>query len=300
MTVGDFELSAEVTRGHIARPGARVGERVRGAIAATRKAVDCNTNLGIVLMSSPIALAVEAADAGNCSSSAADLGRVWSAPTTTDRDRKQLLRCLIEEVIINTAPEQHRVSLTIRWRGGMLTEHAVSSAPLPAEDPHRRGHRGAARATRRPLRRRHDRRHPQPPRPPLGHRRALHRADRRRRASLPRHPLPPITGRTGRRRAGDDRQGRRAARRRPSTVHRWLRRASSPANRTRPARHGGSASTTSSALASSKTRRPAGSPSRRHATPSACRARPSCSVSSAANSTPSMSATAARKVYESR
>jgi hypothetical protein len=30
----------------------------------------------------------------------ADLGRVWSAPTTTDRDRKELLRTLIEEVII--------------------------------------------------------------------------------------------------------------------------------------------------------------------------------------------------------
>jgi DNA invertase Pin-like site-specific DNA recombinase len=54
-----------------------------------------------------------------------DLGRVWSAPTTTDRDRKQLLRCLIEEVLIDTAPEQHRVSLTIRWRGGMLSEHVV-------------------------------------------------------------------------------------------------------------------------------------------------------------------------------
>ena len=34
----------------------------------------------------------------------ADLGRVWSAPTTTDRDRKQLLRCLIEEVTIDARP----------------------------------------------------------------------------------------------------------------------------------------------------------------------------------------------------
>ena len=52
-------MSAEVTSDWIARPGARVGERVRGAIAATRKAVDCNTNLGIVLMSAPLARAVE-------------------------------------------------------------------------------------------------------------------------------------------------------------------------------------------------------------------------------------------------
>ncbi|MGH6925031.1 MAG: triphosphoribosyl-dephospho-CoA synthase [Propylenella sp.] len=59
MTVGDFELSAEVTKDWIARVGAGVGERVLGAIRATRKAVDANTNLGIVLMSAPIALAAE-------------------------------------------------------------------------------------------------------------------------------------------------------------------------------------------------------------------------------------------------
>lgn len=59
MTVGDFEISAGVTRDWIARRGAKVGERVRGAIAATRKAVDANTNLGIVLMSAPIARAAE-------------------------------------------------------------------------------------------------------------------------------------------------------------------------------------------------------------------------------------------------
>lgn len=59
MRVSDFERSAEATRGWMARPGAPVGERVRGAIAATRAAVACNTNLGIVLLSSPIASAAE-------------------------------------------------------------------------------------------------------------------------------------------------------------------------------------------------------------------------------------------------
>jgi DNA invertase Pin-like site-specific DNA recombinase len=61
-----------------------------------------------------------------------DLGRVWSAPTTTDRDRKQLLRCLIEEVIVDVAREQRRATLTVRWRGGALTELAV---PLPKPQP---------------------------------------------------------------------------------------------------------------------------------------------------------------------
>jgi DNA invertase Pin-like site-specific DNA recombinase len=62
----------------------------------------------------------------------ADLGRVWSAPTTTDRDRKQLLRCLIEEVIIDANREQRRATLTIRWRGGAITELAVT---LPKPQP---------------------------------------------------------------------------------------------------------------------------------------------------------------------
>ncbi len=61
-----------------------------------------------------------------------DLGRVWSAPTTTDRDRKQLLRCLIEEVIIDANREERRATLTIRWGGGAITELAVT---LPKPQP---------------------------------------------------------------------------------------------------------------------------------------------------------------------
>ena len=62
----------------------------------------------------------------------ADLGRVWSAPTTTDRDRKQLLRCLIEDVTIDVMREERRATLTIRWQGGAITELAV---PLPRHQP---------------------------------------------------------------------------------------------------------------------------------------------------------------------
>jgi DNA invertase Pin-like site-specific DNA recombinase len=61
-----------------------------------------------------------------------DLGRVWSAPTTTDRDRKQLLRCLIEEVILNVNRDERRATVTLRWRGGALTDPAV---PLPKPQP---------------------------------------------------------------------------------------------------------------------------------------------------------------------
>jgi DNA invertase Pin-like site-specific DNA recombinase/DNA-directed RNA polymerase subunit RPC12/RpoP len=61
-----------------------------------------------------------------------DLGRVWSAPTTTDRDHKQLIRCLIEEVIVDVNRQERRATLTLRWQGGALTELAV---PLPKQQP---------------------------------------------------------------------------------------------------------------------------------------------------------------------
>ncbi len=62
----------------------------------------------------------------------ADLGRVWSAPTTTDRDRKQLLRTLLEDVIVDVDRERRQATLTLRWRGGALSELAV---PLPRRQP---------------------------------------------------------------------------------------------------------------------------------------------------------------------
>jgi excisionase family DNA binding protein len=57
-----------------------------------------------------------------------DLGRVWSAPTTTDRDRKELLRTLVEEVIVRVERAAAQACLTLRWRGGALTELVI---PLP-------------------------------------------------------------------------------------------------------------------------------------------------------------------------
>jgi hypothetical protein len=61
-----------------------------------------------------------------------DLGKVWSAPTTFDRDRKQLLRCLIEEVVVDLIPQERHATLTVRWRGGATSELAVE---LPRYQP---------------------------------------------------------------------------------------------------------------------------------------------------------------------
>jgi predicted DNA-binding transcriptional regulator AlpA len=55
-----------------------------------------------------------------------DLERVWSAPTTTDRDRKELLRTLLEEVIIAIDKDAQQAHLTLRWRGELLSELDVT------------------------------------------------------------------------------------------------------------------------------------------------------------------------------
>jgi len=64
----------------------------------------------------------------------ADLNRVWSAPTTTDRDKKELLRTLLEEVIITVHRDEFRAHLTLRWKGGMISELDVH---LPRLNPAR-------------------------------------------------------------------------------------------------------------------------------------------------------------------
>jgi len=55
-----------------------------------------------------------------------DLHKVWTAPTTTDRDRKELLRTLLEEVIVTVDRPERRAHLTLRWRGGTLIELDLS------------------------------------------------------------------------------------------------------------------------------------------------------------------------------
>ena len=52
----------------------------------------------------------------------ADLKRAWEAATTTDRDRKELLRSLLEEVNIHLQRAECKARLTLRWRAGAISE----------------------------------------------------------------------------------------------------------------------------------------------------------------------------------
>src|SRR5436190_3265935 len=63
-----------------------------------------------------------------------DLTTVWDTPTTTDKDRKQLLRTLLDEVNITLHrddPGPH-AGLVLRWKGGAISELTV---PLRRRQP---------------------------------------------------------------------------------------------------------------------------------------------------------------------
>jgi DNA invertase Pin-like site-specific DNA recombinase len=61
---------------------------------------------------------------------AADLPRLWDAPTTSARDRKRLLRTLIADVTLLPEPDQAKVRIGVRWHTGATDELTVKR-PLP-------------------------------------------------------------------------------------------------------------------------------------------------------------------------
>lgn len=54
MTADDFRLSANVSAPPLCNPAYSLGEKIYYAVKATREAVGCNTNLGIILLSAPL------------------------------------------------------------------------------------------------------------------------------------------------------------------------------------------------------------------------------------------------------
>jgi DNA invertase Pin-like site-specific DNA recombinase len=72
-----------------------------------------------------------------CRRAGADLRKVFDAPTTTDRERKHLLRAILTDVVVTVdrSNEQHSAELRVAWEGGQVTEHDVA---LPRTGSHTR------------------------------------------------------------------------------------------------------------------------------------------------------------------
>jgi DNA invertase Pin-like site-specific DNA recombinase/transposase-like protein len=61
-----------------------------------------------------------------------DLPALWAAPSTTDRDRKELLHALLDDVVITVDNQARTARLVLHWKGGMVSE---TSADLPRPKP---------------------------------------------------------------------------------------------------------------------------------------------------------------------
>jgi DNA invertase Pin-like site-specific DNA recombinase len=58
-----------------------------------------------------------------------DFPRLWSAPTTTARDRKHMLRLLIRDITVAKGLDPKRVQVHIRWQGGLTESIEVQTPP---------------------------------------------------------------------------------------------------------------------------------------------------------------------------
>ena len=54
-----------------------------------------------------------------------DLPALWHASETTHKDRKEIVRHLVEKVVVHVKSESEYVDVTIHWKGGFVSQHEV-------------------------------------------------------------------------------------------------------------------------------------------------------------------------------
>lgn len=104
MTVDDFRISAAVSAAPLTNPDFSLGEKIYHAIKATREAVACNTNLGIVLLAAPLLQAATTRTEGQSLRTA--LAQVLNNTTREDADWVFKAICLAAPAGLGTSAEQ--------------------------------------------------------------------------------------------------------------------------------------------------------------------------------------------------
>ena len=61
---------------------------------------------------------------------AEDLPALWQAATTTDVDRKRLLRLVVREVVLTVDAKERCAEVVVLWSGGAMTRHEAHCPPL--------------------------------------------------------------------------------------------------------------------------------------------------------------------------
>ena len=93
-------------------------------LAAARRA---DAELAAQRLRRPTVLSEE--ELGWLARAGADVRAIFAAPTTTMRERKQLLRALIAEVVVSVDKESHAAEVAILWEGGQVTPLALKLRP---------------------------------------------------------------------------------------------------------------------------------------------------------------------------
>jgi hypothetical protein len=56
---------------------------------------------------------------------AADIPALWHSPETGPAERKEVIRCLVERVVVAVAPDSEQVGVAIHWQGGSVSRHTA-------------------------------------------------------------------------------------------------------------------------------------------------------------------------------
>ncbi len=76
------------------------------------------------LRQTPVGLSAE--ERARITALTSDIPTLWNAPGTTNVDRKQIVRCLVERVIVNVRPDSEVTGVTIHWAGGYESQHEIT------------------------------------------------------------------------------------------------------------------------------------------------------------------------------
>jgi DNA invertase Pin-like site-specific DNA recombinase/transposase-like protein len=96
---------------------------------ALQAACDAEAELGRRQSARPVQLSP--AERAQILALGTDLRALWTAPATTGRDRKELLRTLLDDVVV-TVDDNRTARLVMHWKGGLISE---TSADLPQPRP---------------------------------------------------------------------------------------------------------------------------------------------------------------------
>jgi DNA invertase Pin-like site-specific DNA recombinase len=56
---------------------------------------------------------------------ASDIPTLWNSPQTPAADRKEIVRLLVERVVVHVRPDSEQTNVEMVWRGGVATNHAI-------------------------------------------------------------------------------------------------------------------------------------------------------------------------------